>query len=123
MTCQRFSMDDAPQPFETAAEDLPFEADLESEWAELATRSVGRLSLSAVRDHVTKTMLAAALARVNHNYSRAAELLCITRQSVQYLVARHELQPPVARAASGSTLRGPCPAPVRSGGAPSSARG
>src|SRR5262245_36709416 len=64
---------------------------LEQAWAELAVRSVGALSLNEVRDRVTRLMLEAALAQVDHNYSRAAGLLCVTRQSVQYLVARHEL--------------------------------
>jgi transcriptional regulator with GAF, ATPase, and Fis domain len=61
-------------------------------WAELAVRSVGHLSLTEVRDHVTKKMLEAALARAEHNYSKAAKLLCVTRQSVQYLVVRHEVR-------------------------------
>jgi len=63
---------------------------LEATWAELAARSIGRISLNDARDVVTKTLLMAALEQSNDNYSRAARLLGVTRQAVQYLVHRHD---------------------------------
>jgi len=63
---------------------------LEASWAELAARSIGRISLNEARDLVTKTLLLAALEQSDDNYSRAARLLGVTRQAVQYLVHRHD---------------------------------
>ena len=63
---------------------------LEATWAELAARSLGRISLNDARDVVTKTLLLAALEQSDDNYSRAARLLGVTRQAVQYLVHRHD---------------------------------
>lgn len=89
---------------------FPADPQLEQTWAELAARSLGQLSLNEVRDHVTKALLTAALERAHYNYSKAAELLGVTRQSVQYLVARHEPRlrsdrphAPHARLGDGST--------------------
>ena len=63
--------------------------ELDAPWSELAASSLGRLSLNEVRDLVTKAMLTLALERSDHNYSRAAAQLGVTRQAVQYLVHRH----------------------------------
>jgi DNA-binding NtrC family response regulator len=74
----------------------------EAAWAEFAMRSVGRLSLNEVKEHVTTSMLKAALERSRGNYTHAARLLGITRQAVQYLTSRHA---PRAAAAARQPLR------------------
>ena len=78
---------------EVATNDPELRAELEARWTELAARSVGLLALNEVRDLVTKSLLSAALVRSHDNYSRAAQLLGITRQAVQYLVQRHAAGP------------------------------
>lgn len=81
-----------PSPRAAPSHETDAPVAFDESWADLAARSVGHLSLTQVRDHVTKMMLEAALARAEHNYSKAARLLCVTRQSVQYLVVRHEVR-------------------------------
>jgi transcriptional regulator with GAF, ATPase, and Fis domain len=87
---------------ETTEGRAPVDPLLQTTWIALAASSVGRLSLTELRDHVTKAMLRAALEQAHHNYSKAAELLGVTRQSVQYLVDRHE---PLLRSGRRQTPR------------------
>lgn len=58
----------------------------------LAGSLVGIHSLDSIRDHMNRVMLRIALKRTGGNYTGAARLLGVTRQSVQQMVSRFGLR-------------------------------
>ena len=58
-----------------------------------AAALVGIHTLHTVQDRVRKEMLEDALARTDWNYAQSARLLGVTRQAIQQMVRRFELEP------------------------------
>jgi transcriptional regulator with GAF, ATPase, and Fis domain len=58
----------------------------------LAARLVGKHAVDRAQHRLKRAMLVEALSRTGGNYSRAARLLGVTRQAVQQMVGRYELQ-------------------------------
>jgi len=58
----------------------------------LATAQVGHVPILTVQDQVKKAMLQQALARSDGNYVKTARALGVTRQAVQQMVRRYELE-------------------------------
>jgi transcriptional regulator with GAF, ATPase, and Fis domain len=63
------------------------------EIGELASRLVGTSALDKLQSRLAEALLREALRRSAGNYTRAAELLGVTRQAVQQMVVRFGLRP------------------------------
>lgn len=71
----RAALEERPDPTSTAAD------------------QVGRTAMHIVQDRVRRDMLSQALERTHWNFSQSAKLLGVTRQAIQQMVRRFELEP------------------------------
>lgn len=81
-----FTTDELRETVRGALEERP---DPESSAAD----EVGRTAMHVVQDRVRRDMLSQALERTDWNFAQSAKLLGVTRQAIQQMVRRFELQP------------------------------